>query len=96
MTADEAWALYQQGKLQNYHTPSVKSPTTPTAPVAPVASTFSGFDAGDWEGYFAAIRQSEGKAAAEEELRTLTSKGLIPKNMVNYAAIGARGGQMGH
>lgn len=57
---------------------------------------YSGWTAGDWEGYFAAIRQSEGKAAAEEELKTLTSKGLIPKNMVNYAAIGARGGQMGH
>lgn len=57
---------------------------------------YSDWDAGDWEGYFARIRQSEGEAAAQEELQHFTSKGLIPKNMVTYAAIGARGGQMGH
>ena len=57
---------------------------------------YSDWDAGDWEGYFASIRQSEGKAAAEEELKYFTSKGLIPNNMVTYAASGARGGQMGH
>ena len=57
---------------------------------------FSDWTAGEWEGYFAAIRQSEGKDAAQDELEQLTSKGLIPKNMVTYAAIGARGGQMGH
>ncbi len=57
---------------------------------------YSSWDAGDWEGYFAAIRQSEGQSAAEEELKYFTSKGLIPTKMVNYAAIGARGGQKGH
>lgn len=57
---------------------------------------YSDWTAGEWEGYFAAIRQSEGKAAAEEELNQFTSKGLIPKNMVTYAASGARGGKMGH
>lgn len=57
---------------------------------------YSDWDAGDWEGYFAKIRQEEGKAAAEEELRYFTSQGLIPTNMVTYAASGARGGQMGH
>ena len=62
----------------------------------PDASYYADWDAGDWEGYFAKIRQSEGKAAAQEELNYFTSNGLIPKNMVTYAASGARGGQMGH
>ena len=57
---------------------------------------YSDWTAGEWEGFFAAIRQSDGKAAAEEELNQFTSKGLIPKNMVTYAASGARGGKMGH
>jgi hypothetical protein len=57
---------------------------------------YADWDAGDWEGYLAQIRQKEGKAAALEELNYLTSKGLIPQGMVTYAAIGARGGQMGH
>jgi peptidoglycan hydrolase-like protein with peptidoglycan-binding domain len=57
---------------------------------------YSGWDAGDWQGYFSSIRQSEGQSAAEEELRYFTSKGLIPKNMVSYASSGARGGKMGH
>ena len=60
------------------------------------AAYYSNWTAGDWEGYFAAIRQSEGKAAAEEELKHFTSNGLIPTNMVSYAASGARGGNMGH
>ena len=74
-------------------------PKTQAAYEAYIAGTgfgYSSWDAGDWEGYFAIIRQSEGKAAAEEELKYFTSNGLIPKNMVPYAASGARGGQMGH
>ena len=62
----------------------------------PSASTYSGWSAGTWEAYFAKIRQTEGQAAAVEELNYFTTKGLIPKNMVTYAASGARGGQMGH
>ena len=89
-SADEAYKIYTGGVDLDLDGYKDKTPTDPAS------STYAGWTAGDWEGYFAAIRQSEGKAAAEEELRTLTSKGLIPKNMVNYAAIGARGGQMGH
>jgi peptidoglycan hydrolase-like protein with peptidoglycan-binding domain len=89
-SADEAYKIYTGGVDLDLDGYKDKTPTDPAG------STYAGWTAGDWEGYFAAIRQSEGKAAAEEELRTLTSKGLIPKNMVNYAAIGARGGQMGH
>jgi hypothetical protein len=60
------------------------------------ASLYEGWDAGTWEGYFARIREEESAAAAEEELNNLISKGLIPKNMVSYAASGARGGKTGH
>ena len=57
---------------------------------------YSKWKAGDWEEYFAQIRQSEGQSAAEKELEYFTSKGLIPKNMVTYGAIGARGSSKGH
>lgn len=66
------------------------------APSQPTESPYSGWSAGTWEAYFAKIRQTEGKAAATEELNYFTTNGLIPKNMVTYAASGARGGQMGH
>ena len=62
----------------------------------PKTPDYSDWDAGDWEAYFASIRQSEGKAAAQEELEYFTRNGLIPTNMVTHAASGARGGQMGH
>lgn len=62
----------------------------------PDASLYKDWDAGDWESYFAQIRQSEGKAAAQEELKYFTDNGLIPQKFVNYGAIGARGGSMGH
>ena len=56
---------------------------------------YSDWDAGDWQGYFANIRQSEGADAAKTELKYFTDKGLIPKNMLSYASIGARG-SLGH
>lgn len=59
------------------------------------ATNYSDWDAGDWEGYFASIRQSEGADAAKTELKYFTDKGLIPKKMLSYASIGARG-SLGH
>jgi peptidoglycan hydrolase-like protein with peptidoglycan-binding domain len=56
---------------------------------------YSGWDGGDWNSYFAQIRQSEGKAAAEKELNDFIGKGLIPTNMIDLAATGARG-SLGH
>jgi LysM repeat protein len=57
--------------------------------------TYADWNAGDWESYFAQIRQNEGKSAAEKELDYFVEKGLIPKNMIALAAIGARG-KLGH
>ena len=57
---------------------------------------YSDWDGGDWESYFASIRQSEGQAAAEKELKELTHSGDIPSKYVALAASGARGGKMGH
>lgn len=59
-------------------------------------SYYASWDAGDWEGYFAAIRQSDGQSAAEMELDYFIKNGLIPTNMVAMAASGARGGMKGH
>ena len=69
----------------------------PKEPDEPIddGSQYADWGAADWEGYFAQIRQSEGKAAAEEELNYFISQGWIPKNMTSYAAIGARG-SLGH
>lgn len=80
LSAEEAWKAYQNGTLK-------------TADIN--AEDYADFDIGDWESYFAQIRQSEGKSAAEEELSYFTKNGIIPKNMITYAAIGARG-SLGH
>jgi murein DD-endopeptidase MepM/ murein hydrolase activator NlpD len=99
---DEAKRQYdEQMALSKSKTPKKKTDNPTPAPADPSkdpnnAAYYVNWDAGDWERYFAYIRQKEGQAAAQEELSYFTSTGLIPKNMVNYAAIGARGGQMGH
>ncbi len=49
------------------------------------------WDAGMWEGHFAKIRQTLGTDAAEYEMDRLIGRGVLPTNMVVYAAIGARG-----
>lgn len=56
----------------------------------------SGWNAGQWESYFAQIRQTEGTAAAQKELNQMTSAGEIPTKYVAAASSGARGGKLGH
>lgn len=60
------------------------------------ADDYADWDYGDWEGYFATIRNTEGKSAAEAELSRMTKAGYIPKAFVTAASIGARGGSYGH
>ena len=56
---------------------------------------FADFDGVDWEAYFAEIRNSDGKSAAEAEMSRLSKAGILPDNMTYYASIGARG-SLGH
>ena len=58
--------------------------------------TFSNWQYSDWESYFAHIRQDEGQAAAEQELKLFTENGYIPDGYVAAASLGVRGGKMGH
>ena len=57
---------------------------------------YSDWGAGEWESYFAQIRQSDGQSGAEAELEEFLSKGLIPQKYVASASSGARGGKLGH
>lgn len=59
------------------------------------SAEYAGWDAGKWQSYFANIRQTKGASAAETELNRMSSEGIIPTNMITYAAIGARG-KFGH
>ena len=90
--AKEAYDLWNKGKLGksvNQQIFDARKEGTPTA------SDYADWDQGDWEHYFSAIRQSDGKAAAEEELNEFAKKGLIPQNLLYYARIGASG-KLGH
>lgn len=88
ITADGIWGPQTQAAYENGWRPSDYTGSSGGV-------DYSDWDAGTWQGYFANIRQSEGKAAALEELNYFTSNGLIPSNMVSYASIGARG-SFGH
>lgn len=56
---------------------------------------YADWDYGDWESYFATIRNTESKSAAEAELSRMNKAGLIPKEFITAASIGARG-SLGH
>lgn len=66
-----------------------------SAEVTQARKQYAGWDASDWEKYFATIRQEEGVEAAQMELQEFTRLGYIPDNMTSYASIGARG-RTGH
>lgn len=82
LSADEAYTAWKNGTLLESKDKAIKA-------------RYASWGAGEWEGYFAQIRNSEGQAAAEEELHEFSSKGYLPQNMMVYAAIGARG-KLGH
>ena len=69
----------------------------PEEPIEPDEPDYSGWSAADWNSYFERIRNGkDGSAAeAEEELARMIKEGLIPQNMITYAALGARG-RLGH
>ena len=56
---------------------------------------YADWDYGDWESYFATIRNTESKSSAEAELSRMNKAGLIPKEFIVAASIGARG-SLGH
>ena len=59
------------------------------------AADYADWDYGDWEGYFAIIRNTEGKSAAEEELSRMNKEGFIPTEFFVPARLGASG-SLGH
>lgn len=63
--------------------------------VNPEQPDYSNWGDGEWEGFFANIRLTEGKEEAEEELNYFVENGLIPNEYIYMAAIGARG-SFGH
>lgn len=56
---------------------------------------YANWDAGQWQSYFAQIRNSSGTAAAQQQLNNFIKNKYIPTNMVSYASLGARG-KFGH
>lgn len=100
---DEQMALSKSKSSGSSSSPSKKKvvDTYDPDPVDPAndpnnAAYYANFDAGQWEGLFSTARQQNGQEYAQDMLTEFISKGWIPKNMVTYAASGARGGQMGH
>ena len=62
----------------------------------PDANEYKDWDGLQWREFFDKIRLEDGQAAAEKELNDMASKGLIPQIYVPSAALGARGGKLGH
>ena len=83
LSAEEAYKAWKNGTLKKSEAPTES------------AQDYADWDYGDWEGYFATIRNTEGKSAAEEELSRMTKAGYIPKSFITAASIGARG-SLGH
>ena len=89
--AKEKWGVTSADDAWTYFKTKIQVPGGPGG----TDNIYSDWDQGDWEHYFSAIRQSDGQAAAENELNEFASKGLIPQNMLYYARIGASG-KLGH
>ena len=102
--ADEQWLKDFEEKQRQFNETQKKNNVTDDAPedTNPVdppqqesAQDYADWDYGDWEGYFATIRNTEGKSAAEAELSRMNKAGFIPKGFIVAASIGARG-SLGH
>lgn len=90
ITADGIWGPKTQAAYDAGYRPDSSGGTT-----IDEKGMYADWGKSDWQGYFNSIRVSEGVEAANKELRRMTAAGLIPKQMIQYCATGARG-TLGH
>lgn len=68
-----------------------KTTSNTTNKTATPSADYSNWRSGDWTQYFSYIRSNEGTAAAQSELNSMISKGLIPQEYIALATITAKG-----
>ncbi len=54
------------------------------------------WDAGTWEAYFANLRKKYSPDKAMEYVQMMARSGVLPKNMISFAVMGAKGKLQGH
>ena len=90
------YTVDENGNLIPTATPEDSTTATPEdSTEVDEVDLFADFDGSDWQAYFANIRQTDGRGAAEAEMNRLIKEGILPDNMTSYASIGVRG-SLGH
>lgn len=61
-----------------------------------LVKTSKNWDAGQWEAYFARLRDRHGYQYAADTLARMTAEGTIPKDMISFGVLGVKGKLKGH
>lgn len=90
--ADAQWQKEYNLALQKLYASASKASAIKTQTETPVDQ----WDAGQWEAYFASIRKEKDSQKAMDALQSMIRSGLIPKDMVVFGVMGAKGKVQGH
>lgn len=90
--ADAQWQKEYNLALQKLSASASKASAIKTQTETPVDQ----WDAGQWEAYFARIRKEKNSQKAMDALQSMIRSGLIPKDMVVFGVMGAKGKVQGH
>lgn len=90
--ADAQWQKEYNLALQKLSASASKASAIKTQTETPVEK----WNAGQWEAYFAQIRKEKDSQKAMDALQSMIRSGLIPKDMVVFGVMGAKGKVQGH
>ncbi len=90
--ADAQWQKEYNLALQKLYASASKASAIKTQTETPVDE----WNAGQWEAYFARIRKEKDSQKAMDALQSMIRSGLIPKDMVVFGVMGAKGKVQGH
>ncbi len=92
---DARWQKEYALALQKANT-SASSTKTQSQTTAQMLRGSGKWDAGQWEAYFASIRQKQGAQKAMDYVQALARSGVLPKDMIVFGVMGAKGKVQGH
>ncbi len=93
---DAQWQKEYALKVQKANGSSSSKTQSQTQTTQSMLEGAAKWGAGEWEAYFARVRQEEGKEKAMDLLQSFSRSGVLPSNMISFGLLGVNGRLQGH
>ncbi len=93
---DAQWQKNYELAVQKANRSSSSNSSKTTKVSGETLASSLNWDGAQWEAYFAQLRKDEGAEKATEYMQAMIHSGVLPKKMVSFAVMGAKGALKGH